>query len=58
MQVSGEDNEGGFLKLKSTKEWLSGDATAPVNKKRTFKVFINKFLFFLMVFWVLWFMST
>lgn len=50
MQVSGEDNEGGFLKLKSTKEWLSGDATAPVNKKRTFKVFINKFLFFLMVF--------
>ncbi|XP_049380433.1 uncharacterized protein LOC125845059 isoform X1 [Solanum stenotomum] len=36
-EVSGEDNEGGFLKLKSTKEWLSGDATAPVNKKRTFK---------------------
>lgn len=52
MQVSGEDNEGGFLKLKSTKEWLSGDATAPFNKKRTLKVFINKFLilFFLMVF--------
>ncbi|XP_009595191.1 uncharacterized protein LOC107811550 isoform X2 [Nicotiana tabacum] len=36
-EVSGEDNEGGFLKLKSTKEWLSGDATAPVNKKRTLK---------------------
>lgn len=52
MQVSGEDNEGGFLKLKSTKEWLSGDATAPINKKRTLKVFVNKFLvlFFLMVF--------
>ncbi|XP_009779525.1 uncharacterized protein LOC107784969 [Nicotiana tabacum] len=37
LEVSGEDNEGGFLKLKSTKEWLSGDATAPVNKKRTLK---------------------
>ncbi|KAM3202140.1 putative protein isoform X1 [Capsicum chacoense] len=36
-KVSGDDNEGGFLKLKSTKEWLSGDATAPVNKKRTLK---------------------
>ncbi|KAJ8526364.1 hypothetical protein K7X08_028841 [Anisodus acutangulus] len=36
-EVSGEDNEGGFLKLKSTKEWLSGDATPPVNKKRTLK---------------------
>ncbi|KAF3618776.1 putative F-box protein-like [Capsicum annuum] len=37
-KVSGDDNEGGFLKLKSTKEWLSGDATAPVNKKRTLKL--------------------
>ncbi|KAJ8552015.1 hypothetical protein K7X08_028458 [Anisodus acutangulus] len=33
-EVPVEDN-GGFLKLKSTKEWLSGDATPPVNKKRT-----------------------
>ncbi|KAK4358560.1 hypothetical protein RND71_020789 [Anisodus tanguticus] len=29
------EENGGFLKLKSTKEWLSGDATPPVNKKRT-----------------------
>ncbi|CAN4120195.1 unnamed protein product [Withania somnifera] len=36
-EVTGNDNEGGFLKLKSTKEWLSGDAMAPVNKKRTLK---------------------
>ncbi|OIT34200.1 PREDICTED: uncharacterized protein LOC109244984 [Nicotiana attenuata] len=36
-EVLGEDSEGGFLKLKSTKEWLSGDAMAPVNKKRTLK---------------------
>ncbi|KAK4337735.1 hypothetical protein RND71_042222 [Anisodus tanguticus] len=28
-EVSGEDNEGSFLKLKNTKEWLSGDATPP-----------------------------
>nr|GMD69573.1 uncharacterized protein LOC109192963 [Ipomoea batatas] len=34
-EALGEENEGGFLKLKSTSEWLSGEASAPINKKRT-----------------------
>lgn len=38
MQALGEENEGGFLKLKSTSEWLSGEASAPINKKRTIEV--------------------
>ncbi|CAH9094004.1 unnamed protein product [Cuscuta epithymum] len=33
----GEGNEGGFLKFKSTRAWLLGEASPPVNKKRTFK---------------------
>nr|GMD73830.1 uncharacterized protein LOC109192963 [Ipomoea batatas] len=37
-EALGEENEGGFLKLKSTSEWLSGEASAPVNKKRTIEV--------------------
>ncbi|KAL8110519.1 hypothetical protein AgCh_026297 [Apium graveolens] len=28
-----DESEGGFLKLKTTSEWLLGDNTAPVNKK-------------------------
>ncbi|XP_062173228.1 uncharacterized protein LOC133878663 isoform X2 [Alnus glutinosa] len=29
----GGDNDGGFLKLARTNEWVSGDSSAPVNKK-------------------------
>ncbi|KAF5751706.1 hypothetical protein HS088_TW02G00723 [Tripterygium wilfordii] len=32
-QVVDDDNEGGFLKLSRTQEWLSGDNSAPINKK-------------------------
>ncbi|KAM7502314.1 hypothetical protein LguiB_001218 [Lonicera macranthoides] len=32
-----DDNEGGFLKLTSTNEWLLGNDSAPVNKKVTAK---------------------
>ncbi|KAM7496955.1 hypothetical protein LguiA_021369 [Lonicera macranthoides] len=32
-----DDNEGGFLKLTSTNEWLLGNNSAPVNKKVTAK---------------------
>ncbi|GER53072.1 NAD(P)-binding Rossmann-fold superfamily protein [Striga asiatica] len=34
LKISEEENEGGFLKLKRTGEWLSGDdESAPMNKK-------------------------
>ncbi|KAK3032499.1 hypothetical protein RJ639_037337 [Escallonia herrerae] len=33
----GDQNEGGFLKLTRTNEWLLGDNSAPVNKKLTAK---------------------
>ncbi|PIN20720.1 hypothetical protein CDL12_06572 [Handroanthus impetiginosus] len=37
-QLSVEENEGGFLKLKRTSEWLLGeDNSAPMNKKMAFK---------------------
>nr|XP_023920999.1 uncharacterized protein LOC112032467 [Quercus suber]POF25092.1 hypothetical protein CFP56_75478 [Quercus suber] len=32
-QVMESDNDGGFLKLSRTYEWVSGDNSAPVNKK-------------------------
>ena len=32
------DNDGGFLKLSRTLEWVSGDNPAPVNKKAIAKV--------------------
>ncbi|CAA0836021.1 Unknown protein [Striga hermonthica] len=38
LKILEEENEGGFLKLKRTSEWLSGeDETAPMNKKITSK---------------------
>lgn len=50
-----QENEGGFLKLKRTSEWLLGDNnSAPMNKKMSSKVvymlnciisFINSFTF-------------
>ncbi|KAL8121977.1 hypothetical protein AgCh_018635 [Apium graveolens] len=33
MKSVDDESEGGFLKLKTTSEWLLGDNTAPVNKK-------------------------
>lgn len=32
------DNDGGFLKLSRTHQWVSGDNSAPVNKKAIAKV--------------------
>ncbi|KDP36985.1 hypothetical protein JCGZ_08624 [Jatropha curcas] len=32
-QVMGRDDDGGFLKLSRTQEWISGDNSAPMNKK-------------------------
>ncbi|XP_015872715.3 uncharacterized protein LOC107409802 isoform X2 [Ziziphus jujuba] len=32
-QVMANDNDGGFLKLSKTQEWVLGDNSAPVNKK-------------------------
>ncbi|EXB91238.1 hypothetical protein L484_016308 [Morus notabilis] len=32
-QVIESDNDGGFLKLTRTQEWVSGDTSAPINKK-------------------------
>lgn len=40
-EVLGEENEGGFLKLRSTRAWLSGEASAPLNMKRTVKELPN-----------------
>lgn len=40
-EVLGEENEGGFLKLRSTRAWLSGEASAPLNVKRTVKELPN-----------------
>ncbi|KAE8734828.1 nicalin-1 [Hibiscus syriacus] len=37
-QVMGSDDDGGFLKLSTTQEWLSGDNYAPRNKKAIAKV--------------------
>lgn len=36
-EAIGEENNGGFLKLTTTNEWLSGGEEAPVNKKLTIK---------------------
>ncbi|KAI3834873.1 hypothetical protein MKW98_015986 [Papaver atlanticum] len=36
-EVMETENDGGFLKLTKTLEWVSGDETAPVNRKQTFK---------------------
>ncbi|KAL0000327.1 hypothetical protein SO802_014108 [Lithocarpus litseifolius] len=36
--VMESDNDGGFLKLSRTREWASGDYSAPVNKKAIAKV--------------------
>ncbi|KAG9128969.1 hypothetical protein Leryth_014744 [Lithospermum erythrorhizon] len=38
-EAKGEENNGGFLKLTTTNEWLSGGDEAPVNRKLTMKVF-------------------
>ncbi|WRX32378.1 hypothetical protein QQP08_026260 [Theobroma cacao] len=37
-QVMGSDDDGGFLKLSRTQEWLLGDNSAPMNKKAIAKV--------------------
>ncbi|XP_021278841.1 uncharacterized protein LOC110412591 [Herrania umbratica] len=37
-QVMGSDDNGGFLKLSRTQEWLLGDNSAPMNKKAIAKV--------------------
>ncbi|GAA0154974.1 hypothetical protein LIER_12807 [Lithospermum erythrorhizon] len=36
-EAKGEENNGGFLKLTTTNEWLSGGDEAPVNRKLTMK---------------------
>ncbi|KAI3984211.1 hypothetical protein MKX01_011165 [Papaver californicum] len=36
-EVMETENDGGFLKLTKTLEWVSGDEIAPVNRKQTFK---------------------
>lgn len=40
----GDENEGGFLKLTKTNEWLSGGDIAPVNRKPTTKLKRELFL--------------
>ncbi|KAK7312660.1 hypothetical protein VNO77_36701 [Canavalia gladiata] len=37
-QIIETDNDGGFLKLTSTQEWILGDNSAPINRKETAKV--------------------
>ncbi|CAH9072658.1 unnamed protein product [Cuscuta europaea] len=37
-EALGEGNEGGFLKFKSSRAWLLGETSPPVNKKRTIKL--------------------
>ncbi|KAF5937608.1 hypothetical protein HYC85_025114 [Camellia sinensis] len=37
----GDENEGGFLKLTRTREWIAGDNSAPVNKKMIAKQLQN-----------------
>ncbi|EOY33376.1 NF-kappa-B inhibitor-like protein 2 isoform 2 [Theobroma cacao] len=37
-QVMGSDDDGGFLKLSRTQEWLLGDNSAPMNKKAIAKL--------------------
>lgn len=39
-----DEKLGGFLKLTRTKEWVSGDNIAPVNRKMAAKVCISMFL--------------
>ncbi|GMN61118.1 hypothetical protein TIFTF001_030209 [Ficus carica] len=38
--VTESDDDGGFLKLSRTQEWLSGDSSAPINKKAVAKVLL------------------
>lgn len=40
MQVTGSDNDEGFLKLSKTQEWILGDDSAPMNKKAIAKVWL------------------
>lgn len=44
-QVVENDDDGGFLKLSKTNEWISGDNSAPLNKKVIAKVFFWLFSF-------------
>ncbi|GMP99068.1 hypothetical protein CsSME_00046699 [Camellia sinensis var. sinensis] len=37
-ETLGDENEGGFLKLTRTREWIAGDNSAPVNKKMIAKL--------------------
>ncbi|ESW04458.1 hypothetical protein PHAVU_011G096200 [Phaseolus vulgaris] len=37
VQITETDNDGGFLKLTRTQEWLTGDNSPPINKKVTAK---------------------
>lgn len=39
------DSDGGFLKLSRTYEWVSGDNSAPVNKKAIAKVAFSCFYY-------------
>ncbi|RWR74895.1 hypothetical protein CKAN_00325000 [Cinnamomum micranthum f. kanehirae] len=41
LEVTDDDNSGGFLKLTKTQEWVSGDNVAPVNKKLVAKKWQN-----------------
>eukprot|EP00268_Persea_americana_P017273 TRINITY_DN1830_c0_g1_i2.p1 TRINITY_DN1830_c0_g1~~TRINITY_DN1830_c0_g1_i2.p1 ORF type:complete len:321 (-),score=71.58 TRINITY_DN1830_c0_g1_i2:440-1402(-) len=41
LEVTDDDNSGGFLKLTKTQEWVSGDYVAPVNKKLVAKKWQN-----------------
>ncbi|KAJ1440722.1 hypothetical protein SESBI_01792 [Sesbania bispinosa] len=40
-QIIETNNDGGFLKLSSAQEWISGDNSAPINKKVTAKAFLD-----------------
>ncbi|XP_028110263.1 uncharacterized protein LOC114308791 [Camellia sinensis] len=40
-ETLGDENEGGFLKLTRTREWIAGDNSAPVNKKMIAKQLQN-----------------
>ncbi|OVA03869.1 hypothetical protein BVC80_1321g12 [Macleaya cordata] len=40
-EVMEVENDGGFLKLTKTQEWVSGDPTAPANRKAIFKELQN-----------------
>ena len=42
MQVMESQDDGGFLKLSKTQEWILGEESAPMNKKAIAKVWLSR----------------